>query len=320
MRRFVLAARERLALNFSPPPKPAEKADSDSEHDYGVAFRGSYTQCLDHSLVLASQTLPHYIQDCQNGFWEIRVPPPLEKRALSELLQYRTENQSQHTSQPLPPLLLSIQPLWVLAIPTLVTLLQFSGRIPNFESQGLNDVERTLHGEWWRVFTALTLHGSGNHLVSNLLPGYFILSLLAGRIALTRIAPLLFLGSGFANLCVAFTVGDDFRSLGFSTFVFASLGALASIEWRNLPVEKSLSSFKRATPLISAFFLTVMMGLGENSDILAHFYGFTWGIVAGLIPRKRSIQGHEVIWGLSDVTAVACVVMGMILCWKFALS
>jgi membrane associated rhomboid family serine protease len=318
MRRFVLAARDRLALNFRPRAKQSEKEEETISD--GIAFRGSYAQCLDHSLVLSSQNIPHYIQDSEDHSWEIRVPQSLELRAQNEIIQYLDENQGFRTSQPLPPLLLSLQPFWVLAIPLIITLLQFSGHISNFDSKGMNAVQKTLHGEWWRIYTALTLHGSSNHLVSNLLPGYFILSLLAGRIALTRIVPLLFLVSGFANLCVAFTVTEEFRSLGFSTFVFASLGALASIEWRNLPLEKSLSRFKRATPLISAFFLTVMMGLGENSDILAHFYGFAWGIIAGLLPRRRNIQGLKVIWGLSDWMAVVCVVAWITLCWQRALN
>jgi membrane associated rhomboid family serine protease len=236
-----------------------------------------------------------------------------------QLQEYKEENQSINAPMALPPLMLSAQPFWILFIPFAVTMLQFQQRIPGLSRHGMNDAYQTLHGEWWRTLTALTLHADGPHLASNLLSGYFVLSLLAARIPLSRIAPQLFLASALANFCVALTVQSDFRSLGFSTFVFASLGTLATIEWRLLPREKTIGIFKRAEPVISAGFLAVMMGLGENSDILAHGYGFLAGLFTGMLPTKKSIQGRQNDWSGIDLLAIASTYLGIIIAWKMAL-
>ena len=49
---------------------------------------------------------------------------------------------------------------------------------------------------------------------------------------------------------------------------------------------------RRLTPLISAFFIAVMVGLGENADVKAHFYGFGIGALLGVacprLPRRLS--------------------------------
>ena len=321
-RRFLPLDRPRATLSPLEPPRELGLVKTAPEPiTWTEAWRGTYGESLEHDLVLCSQDIPHVATSQEDGAWAIAVPSPLHSRAVQEIRSYIEENQATQGLQALPPLMLSAQPLWVLAIPTVATVVEFADYIPHFKERGMNDVSMTLHGEWWRVFTALTLHADGNHIVSNLISGYFVLSLLAGRIALTRIAPLLFLAAGLANFCVAHSVDNEFRSLGFSTFVFATLGALSCIEWRLLPKERTVGMFKRIEPLVSAFFIAVMMGIGENSDVLAHFYGFCWGVVAGLAPRRKSLMvASETEFGLSDWTAALTCMVGMAMCWKRALS
>jgi len=282
-------------------------------------FTGTCAECQEYALVLSSQNIPNYFQDTPEGPWELVVPLDLHIQAEAELNLYLQENQNFDPVMALPPVILSLQPLWVLAIPTLVTLVQFSGRIHDFDELGLNDAHLTLHGEWWRAFTALTLHADSHHLISNFVSGYFVLSLLSSRVALTRIAPLLWLGCGVANFLVAATVRNDFYSLGFSTYVFATLGALASIEFRLLPKERTFNAFKRFEPILSAGFLVILMGLGQDTDILAHIYGFLCGIAVGWLPRKASIQGRVTTWLTSDFIAAGTCYAGIVLCWIRAL-
>ena len=111
---------------------------------------------------------------------------------------------------------------------------------------------------------------------------------------------------------------ENFRSLGFSTFVFASLGALSSIEFRLMPKEFH-GLQRRFAPLIGALLLAVFMGLGENSDIFAHGYGFILGLVVGFLPKRKSLQ-----WGIHftrfDILLIISYFALFLCSWLFALS
>ena len=172
--------------------------------------------------------------------------------------------------------MVTLQPLWILSVPAIITLIQFSDRISYLTSRGISDASLVLKGEWWRLFTALSLHGDAKHVLGNLISGFFVLNLLSLRIPLSRLAAPLLIFSALANGLVSLTMQENFRSLGFSTFVFASLGALSSIEFRLMPKEFH-GLQRRFAPLFGALLLAVFMGLGENSDIFAHGYGFILG-------------------------------------------
>jgi Uncharacterized membrane protein (homolog of Drosophila rhomboid) len=163
-----------------------------------------------------------------------------------------------------------------------------------------------MNGQWWRCITALTLHGDSRHLGGNLLTGYLVLSMMSYRISLAKVVPFLAVSSALANFCVAATVHTDFRSLGFSTFVFAAIGALSVMEFRLMPKE-SHGLLRRFAPLCGAASLATFVGIGEHADILAHLYGFIAGLLCGFIPSKKSLRWggplrHRIFSGLSPTT------------------
>ena len=133
-----------------------------------------------------------------------------------------------------------------------------------------------------------------------------------------RMAPFLAIASALANFCTVLTVQTDFRALGFSTFVFAAIGALAVIEFRLMPRETH-GQLRRFAPLCGAASLAVFLGTGENADILGHAYGFIAGIFCGFIPKKKALR-----WGtpttLTDLVWVAIYFAIFIAGWKFALA
>lgn len=245
-----------------------------------------HRECLDISLVLASQSIGHWIIRSASGQWEIHANSEEQENITETLRKYRDENPQ--LTQVLPSLHLRWQPLWVLTIPAFFSFFAHFSHKNLVHSLGIAESGRILSGEWWRLFTALTLHADARHLASNLVAGYFILNLLAGRVALSRILPWLVAAAGTANLFVALSVQPNFRSLGFSTLVFASLGCLSAVETRLLPSGSSLGNLRKLQPLWAAFFVAIMMGLGENSDILAHFYGFLCGVACGFILPKHN--------------------------------
>lgn len=285
-----------------------------------LVAQGDYSQVQDWSLVLSSQQIEHQTQKIESGDWAIFTTPDIAKVAKEQIETFVFENHMTQDTMGLPPLMLSLQPLWVLAVPTLITLMSTWPANHLMKGQGMNDADRLFKGEWWRIFTAQTLHSNSHHLASNLISGYFVLSILAARIPLTRLVSPLLLATGLANAAVSWTWGTDFRSLGFSTFVFAALGSMAAIEWRLLP-KNTVGLFKRFEPLLSSLFIAIMMGVGENSDVLAHFYGLIAGIFAGIALPKKWFLHHELSWkiGPMDVMGGFAYLGVIAVAWSLAL-
>lgn len=276
---------------------------------------GGYKQIRDESLVLLSQGISHRLEHSPDGPFQIFVELDDQKRARFQIRLYHRENPPREVNAPLP-LKASFQPIWVLLVPAAVTLVQFSGIIPGIEGEGLSDANKVMNGQWWRCITALTLHGDSRHLGGNLLTGYLVLSMMSYRISLAKVVPFLAVSSALANFCVAATVQTDFRSLGFSTFVFAAIGALSVMEFRLMPKE-SHGLLRRFAPLCGAASLATFVGLGEHADILAHLYGFIAGLLCGFIPSKKSLR-----WGApvaaSDIFWVVAYYAIFIIGWAFA--
>ena len=295
----------------------AEQPEEELPEESSCVVSGTYRQIHDYGLVLLSQGIAFRLARSESGPFEIYVVPEEEARAIQQLDLYRKENPPKEENPPLP-LTLSIQPVWVLLVPVVCTILDFGNFVDRMHYAGLSDADKILRGEWWRTITALTLHGDARHLASNLLSGYIVLNLMSYRLPLARMVPFLAVASAVANFFVAFTVHTDYRALGYSTFVFAAIGALAVIEFRLMPRE-SHGMLRRFAPLCGAASLAVFLGLGENADILGHAYGFIAGCICGLIPKKSTLR-----WGtpttLADLFWVVAYFALFAVGWKFALS
>jgi membrane associated rhomboid family serine protease len=295
---------------------PAEQPAEPEYPETVQVSEGTFRQVRDDSLVLLSQGIEHRLVRSEEGPFQIFIVPEMEGAARLQLELYHKENPPKEENPPIP-LSFSLQPLWVLLAPILVTLLQFTDKI-NLHSEGVSDAAKVLKGEWWRSLTAQTLHGDARHLASNLLCGYIVMNMITFRIPLLRLVPFIAVAAAVANLCVSATVQTDFRSLGFSTFVFAAIGCLSVIEFRLMPKE-SHGMLRRFAPLCGAASLAVFLGLGENADILGHAYGFVAGLFCGFIPKKKSLR-----WGtpLSSADGIGLsMYYGLyLLAWKLALG
>ena len=311
-------------LQITPTPQPATSTNAnDNENseepqypETVCASEGTFRQIRDDSLVLLSQGISHRLIRSEEGPFQIFILPEHEERARLQLELYRKENPPKEENPPLP-LSFSLQPLWVLLAPTIVTLIDFTDKV-NFHTRGISDASKVLKGEWFRSFTAQTLHGDVRHLASNLICGYIVMNMITFRIPLLRLAPFIAIASAIANLCVSLTVQTSFRSLGFSTFVFAAIGCLSVIEFRLMPKETH-GLLRRFAPLCGAASLAVFLGLGENADILGHAYGFIAGLFCGFIPSKKALR-----WGTplsaTDGIGLLLYYAFYIIAWKLAMA
>ncbi len=143
--------------------------------------------------------------------------------------------------------------------------------------------EKILHGEWWRLITALTLHSGPLHLVSNIALGGIFMVHLCRLLGSGRAWFLVISAGALGNLLNALIQSPEHRSIGASTAVFGAVGLLAAIN--TLHFRKNL--WRRwLLPIAAALGLLALLGAsGENTDIGAHLFGFISGIGLGLLPE-----------------------------------
>lgn len=253
--------------------------------------QGTFRRIRDDSLLLLSQGIEHRLFRSEEGPFQIFILPEHQEKALQQLELFHKENPPREENPPIP-LTFSLQPLWILLVPAIATILDFSGN--SLHDIGISNASKVMQGQWWRSVTALTLHADARHILSNLLTGYIVMNMITYRIPLLRLAPFVAIASALANFGVSLTVHNynpAFSSLGYSTLVFAAIGCLAVIEFRLMPANTK-GMLRRFAPLCGAASLAVFLGLGENADILGHVYGFIAGLFCGLIPKKKSLR-----WG-----------------------
>jgi rhomboid protease GluP len=172
-------------------------------------------------------------------------------------------------------------------------------------------------GEWWRTVTALFLHVSGTHLLSNLVFGTAFLLLLS-QVLGPGMTTLAVVAAGAAGNALNALVRPAFHtSIGASTAIFAAVGLLAALRqsWRP---RRTFSGLRDWVPLAGGVMLLAFLGFSEEqTDILAHVFGFASGVCVGSLlawwdrrwPEDRPAQSKSA-WAAGVIVALA---------WLFAI-
>ena len=143
---------------------------------------------------------------------------------------------------------------------------------------GMSHAGLVREGEWWRVVTSLSLHTDTVHLAGNLVFGV-VFGFLAGGLLGWGVAWFgMLLAGSLGNAFNAFVQAPGHASIGASTMVFATLGILAAYAWK-----RRRTQIDRWVPLGAGVALLAFLGMGERTDIFAHFAGFVSGCLFGLV-------------------------------------
>jgi membrane associated rhomboid family serine protease len=150
-----------------------------------------------------------------------------------------------------------------------------------------------VEGQWWRAFTALTLHRDAAHLVGNLafgsVFGFLASQALGGGVAWLSIL----LAGGVGNLVNAYLQPPQHSAIGASTAVFAALGLLVALSlyhWRS----RSGGVVRRWSPLVGGLILLAYTGMGgERTDVLAHVTGLASGLLVGALAGRLPAEFLE---------------------------
>src|SRR6266540_4295747 len=142
----------------------------------------SKRQAMDWSLVLVSQGIESTVNPpSQNHGWQLLVSHDNYPQALSAIRQYRAENPRAVWRQTLGCTGLMFDwrsGVWLLVL-VLVFMLSAAGD-GRAHAAGRMDNEAVRAGQWWRLFTAVMLHGDAPHLVANVTTGFLLLGLAMG--------------------------------------------------------------------------------------------------------------------------------------------
>jgi membrane associated rhomboid family serine protease len=200
-------------------------------------------------------------------------------------------------------------------------------RLDAFEVGAL-DAGRVQGGQWWRAWTALTLHLDGAHLVANLAAGVWFCYLAASQIGAGSAWLLIVTGAAGANLLEGLLGPPSHLSVGASTAVFTALGLLAAHSWQ-LRSSYTQRWAVRWAPLVGGVVLLGWFGSGGGGeetaatavtqiDIVAHAAGFVVGCVLGALAARPALQAalDRVPQWLSGLVALGSIVIA----WVFALA
>ena len=272
-------------------------------------------ECNERLLVLTAVGVEAMVATAPGGGFELQVAPGDAAYAARHLLQYDAENRP---LPPLPPPPPAYPHAWVGCVVYVVVLVGVAWVLSNglvrldaFELGEL-DAVRVQAGEWWRAWTALTLHLDGPHLAANLGAGTWFGYLAARQMGGGTAWFITVTGAALANLLEGLLGPPGHRAVGASTAVFSALGAMSAYSWRErfaLPQRWA----RRWGPLIAGVILlgwTGTGGEGTDVDVVAHLGGFAVGALLGAtaaLPRCQRIlqQLPQSLLGAAAIASVA---------------
>ncbi len=269
------------------------------DEDFVSVFRGSRAGSLEFGLVLEAKGIP-YQSIALEREWVLAVTPDLAAEAQQELARYAEERSVKRERAP------TIVPFGgagagavAYAFVLLVVAYGSGANLFNADwfSIGAIDASPPANHQWWRAFTALSLHAGPEHLFGNLFFG-IVAGGLCSRLLGPGVAWLsILIAAALANVLELTIAPMGHRAVGASTAVFAALGLLAGYAWRQRLSLRERWLYRWA-PLIAGGSLLTLLGAGagtEHIDVLGHLLGFIAGVAVGwahaqaTMPRSRGV-------------------------------
>jgi membrane associated rhomboid family serine protease len=294
------------------------------EDDLITVFRSARRRGCDERQLVLTAVGVEAVVTASGGEYLLQVASHDAGYAMRHLLQYEAENRPPPPPPPPPPVygyawvgcavyaLVLIGVAWVLSNGLV--------RLDAFDLGEL-DAARVKAGEWWRAWTALTLHLDGPHLAANLSAGSWFGYLAARQMGGGTAWFITVSGAALANLLEGLLGPPEHRAVGASTAVFSALGAMSAYSWRErfaLPQRWA----RRWGPLIAGVILLGWTGSGGGEgtdvDVVAHLAGFSVGALLGVtaaLPRSRRALQRVPQW-LTGAAALASVAIA----WACALT
>ncbi|WP_431028219.1 rhomboid family intramembrane serine protease [Lysinibacillus sp. LZ02] len=146
-----------------------------------------------------------------------------------------------------------------------------------------------IQGEWWRIITAMFLHGGFMHVLFNMFSLFLFgpeLEKMAGK---TRFLAIYFLSGIGGGLATVLTQDAIYKTVGASGALFGIFGAFGAILYRYRHAMPQLRQIMLPLIVISV----ILTFLQSNVNAASHIGGLATGFVLGLFFFKRK---PTVVW------------------------
>jgi len=159
-------------------------------------------------------------------------------------------------------------------------------------------------GEWWRLVTAVFLHGDLGHIASNLAflvpAGFFV----GRRFGSGHVFAAFAITGALGNLLSVAAHPPPYASLGASGGVFGLWGVLigaafASARGRANPLQRRRELYGAAMALVG------LTAFSPHADMVAHIGGLLAGVLYGFVPWRRGGLAMDRVMGLVGFGLVA---------------
>lgn len=277
-----------------------------AERDHRVVVK----RCVEHreaelfALVLSARGISPAIFH-EAGSYCLAVSSEDADRAADELAAYSAENQDQSArSKRLiskPPNIEFLLAYWAILLFFFAAARSNAFAIDWLEI-GAGQVGLIRAGEWWRLVTALFLHESGLHLLSNLAFGTFFLLFLSQALGPGLAALAAVMGGAAGNALDSLVRPASHTFIGASTAIFTAVGLLSALRYNRQPGQRLFSTMRDRAPIAGGIMLLAFLGFGgEQTDVLAHIFGFgsglAFGFVLAALDRLWSTNSRAQVWG-----------------------
>jgi membrane associated rhomboid family serine protease len=242
----------------------------------------SKRQAMDWSLVLASQGIETTIDILpEERQWVLLIEAQDYERAMGAIRQFRLENRGWNWQQKFEWSGMTFHSgvvFWCVFLGLVYWL--DAARSDALRSSGAMDSITAGAGQWWRTFTAISLHSNLAHLAANLTTGFLLIGLAMARYGAGVGLLASYLAGALGNVAGLLFYQAPYRGLGASGMVMGALGLIAVQSlflWRG---GQKLWKFM-ANGILAGFLLFVLLGLDPQSDVVAHLGGFVAGAFLG---------------------------------------
>lgn len=237
---------------------------------------------MDWSLVLVSQGIEAVIDhDSENG-WGLVVDEYEADRAEKVIEQYRIENTRWPWQQKVLHPQISFDWGCVPWVLLMCLFFWFSEHSSGFRDAGVMKSAAVNQGQWWRLFTAISLHADIAHLASNAGIGFVLLGLAMGRYGTGVGLLAAYLAGAAGNVMTWLVDRVSHQGLGASGMVMGALGLLAVQSVVMLKENRESRRYVIAG-IAAGLMLFALTGLSPGTDVVAHFGGFVSGIAFGTL-------------------------------------
>ncbi len=270
-------------------------------------------QAFDWGLVLASQNIDAIIERLPDtGKYALLVSEYDYQRAIEQIELYQKENPYTH-----PVYQIEIAKnlfdgrclIWALIL--ILIYAANHGFGIDLRGAGVMHKDAVLVGEWWRIFTAVSLHSDISHLVNNITTGIILLGIAMVYYGAGVSVLLSYLGGVLGNVVGLFLHTKDYYGLGSSGMVMGALGLLIASGWFTEKSKKPVN-IRRVS---IGIFLFIWIGTSPNSDVVAHIVGFISGIILG-IPTTKILRKPALFSVVNTVSFLITLILFTYVWWR----